>query len=295
MMNAGEAASRNGTAGAQADVRAMGERVDVLLKELAAAPNPIRAREKSEELVAVLVQMYGAGLARVLELVDEAAGEASPRIFERLAEDDFVSHLLILHGLHPRSVEERIEAALDRVRVYLHSHEGDVKLLRIEGDVAYLKMAGSCHGCPSSAQTMTMAIERAVMEAAPEIAAIRAEGVHDGAPPQRKASEWVSLDELPELAQRGVAMVEVEGTPVLFLRSDESLYAYRNQCPRCLHGLSRATIDWPTLTCASCGGQYDVVKAGRAVGGDGQIEPFPLVRQGERVQLAVPVSEAAAV
>ena len=36
----------------------------------------------------------------------------------------------------------------------------------------YLKLLGSCDGCPSSAVTLRMAVERAIVEAAPEIVTI---------------------------------------------------------------------------------------------------------------------------
>lgn len=271
------------------DPRALGDRVDALLQQLATSPNPAHARAKAEELVSTLVRLYGAGLTRILEIVDENAGDSGGRIFRHLCDDDLVASLLILHGLHPLSLEERIVQALDRVRVYLKSHEGDVQLLRIEGETVYLRMAGSCHGCPSSASTMKLAIERAIHDAAPEITEIRAEGVHDGAV-TRKPTEWVSLAALPDLSDNGMASCEVEGMPVLFLRSPDALYAYRNQCPRCLVGLSRASLRWPLLACVSCGQEYDVVKAGRAPDQpELHIEPFPLVVSGDKVQLAIPV------
>ena len=84
--------------------------------------------------------------------------------------------LLILHGLHPLDVETRIARALDRVRPYLGSHGGDVKLLGVTDGVVHLRLEGSCHGCPSSTVTMKLAIEKAIEEAAPEVAAHRSRG-----------------------------------------------------------------------------------------------------------------------
>ncbi len=289
-MPGGNGASPSRSAPVEHDLRAMGERVDALLRELQACANPVQAGAKAEELVSTLVKLYGEGLSRILAIVDEHAGEAGQRVFDRLCADDFVASLLILHDLHPLGTEERIEKALASVRTYLHSHEGDVELLRVEEGVAYLRMAGSCNGCPSSAETMKLAIEKAVYAAAPEVTAIRAEGVRDRASVQRKASDWVSLDGFPQLESSGIAPAEVQGTPVLFLRMGDTLYAYRNQCPRCLSGLSGAALDWPLLACRSCGQEYDVVKAGRAPQADVYLEPFPLVRDAGRVQLAIPVT-----
>ena len=51
---------------------------------------------------------------------------------EALAGDELVAHLLLLHGLHPVPLEERVRGALDEVRPYLDSHGGDVELLGVE-------------------------------------------------------------------------------------------------------------------------------------------------------------------
>ena len=155
------------------NLRAVSDRIEALLAEVRALGDP-RARETAEELVRLLAEFYGAGLERMLEIVDEAgAGE----LFDRFTQDDLVASLLILHGLHPQDVESRIAAALDRVRPFLGSHGGDVRLLGVEDGVVRLRLEGNCHGCPSSTVTMKLAIERAIEEAAPEVARIEVEGV----------------------------------------------------------------------------------------------------------------------
>jgi len=283
--------AHNGADVSKRNVRTMGDRVEALLKDLGASPNLMQARAKAEELTATLVQFYGTGLSRVLEIVYDCAGEAREEIFERLCADDFVASLLILHGLHPLSLEERVHKALESVRPYLKSHEGNVEILRIADGVVHLKMAGSCDGCPSSAMTVKVAIERAICDAAPEITEVRAEGVQAAAKVHRKASDWVSLESLPELRSSKMVTSDVEGVPVLFLHSGEELYAYRNQCARCSNALNTATLQWPLLTCFSCGQQYDVLRAGRALeGGEQNLEPLPLVLEKDRLRLAIPVT-----
>jgi Fe-S cluster biogenesis protein NfuA len=79
-----------------------------------------------------------------------------------------------VHGLHPQSLAERVEGALATVRPLLGAHGGDVELLEIDEDAGgvRLRLLGSCDGCPSSAITLQSAVERAIVEAAPEIVAI---------------------------------------------------------------------------------------------------------------------------
>jgi Fe-S cluster biogenesis protein NfuA/nitrite reductase/ring-hydroxylating ferredoxin subunit len=268
------------------------DRVAVLLDEVGRAPTVERARDKAEELVRALVAFYGEGLERVLDVVYEAAQDRAPAVFAALCEDRFVENLLALHDLHPLSLEARVQAALDAIRPYLESHEGEVQLLRVEDGVAYVRLAGSCDGCQSSAATLKNAIETAILERVAEIAEVRAEG---GAPVAavphslKLQSDWVSLDR-PELTAGGLTRIECSGISVLLVRRGEQLFAYRAVCPACTRALDGATLEWPFVRCAACANRFDLVHAGRREdGGDGFAEPFPLTRDGERVRIAVPV------
>jgi Fe-S cluster biogenesis protein NfuA len=159
------------------DLRTVGSRIEELLAELRSVGD-VPTREKAEEVVRLVVELYGAGLERVAELVDQET-------LERLVGDELVASLLVLHGLHPKSTETRIVEALDRVRPYLGSHAGGVELLGVGADgVVRLRLEGSCHGCPSSTVTVRTAIERAIEEAAPEVTAVQVEGVADPHAPQ---------------------------------------------------------------------------------------------------------------
>lgn len=151
------------------------QRVEELLAGFDAAQTPARARERAEELVRAIVSLYGDGLERVLSIVYEELGDRSELAFERLCEDKLVESLLCLHGLHPIALEVRIERAMQSVLPYIKSHKGNMAVSRIEGDVVYLRLEGSCDGCPASATTLKLAVERAILEHVPEIREVRAE------------------------------------------------------------------------------------------------------------------------
>lgn len=274
------------------------DRIGTLMREVGIAPTVERAKEKMEELVRALVDFYGEGLERVLDIVHDAAGPRSEAIFAALCEDRIVENLLALHDLHPLALEDRVRGALESIRPYLESHEGDVEVVRVEDGIAYVRMAGSCDGCQSSAATLKNAVESAIMERVSEIVEVRAEGIERAsaavasvaAPSLRLQSDWVALDAMPELASDGLAHVVCSGTPVLFARHGETLYAYRDRCPTCTRALDGATVVWPWVRCPACGERFDVVHAGRAEDDDTHFaEPFPLVRDGDRVRVAIPI------
>ena len=157
------------------NVPAMAGRVDELLAGFDADQTPRRARERAEELVRTVVSLYADGLERVLTIVHDELGDRSDPLFARLCEDRFVESLLCLHGLHPVAVETRVEQALESVLPYINSHKGNMTISRIEGDVVYLRLEGTCDGCPASAATLKLAVERAILERVPEIREVRAE------------------------------------------------------------------------------------------------------------------------
>jgi Fe-S cluster biogenesis protein NfuA len=136
------------------------EKIEQMLGRVESHPDP-DVRETTRELVRELLDFHREGLARMIEL----AGAT-------LAADPKVAPLLLLHGLHPDDLGVRVERALEKVRPYLGSHGGSVELIGIEEGRIRLRLQGSCDGCPSSAETLRVTIEEAILAAAPD-----AEGV----------------------------------------------------------------------------------------------------------------------
>ncbi len=106
-------------------------------------------------------------------------GEALKAAFAAaLAEDELVSHLLLLHGLHPWDVETRVRWALDKARPHLGG--AIAEFVGVEGDVARLRLGRARGGCRSSAPALRAIVEDAIRDAAPEIENVQLDAV---APP----------------------------------------------------------------------------------------------------------------
>jgi Fe-S cluster biogenesis protein NfuA/nitrite reductase/ring-hydroxylating ferredoxin subunit len=275
-------------------------RVETLLEELDSLADSA-AREKATELVAALLDVYGEGLSRIVAQVAERDDGA---LAEALAGDELVSHLLLLHGLHPVPLEARVRGALDEVRPYLESHGGNVDLLGVEEGVAHLRLEGSCSGCPSSSMTLKLAIEEAIQKAAPDVEGIEAEGAVAAAPRPAllqlevseslggRADSWSMAGGMPQLREGEPLLKEVAGEPVLFVRLGETFYAYRPACPSCGVSLDGAAVSGVELACPGCANRYDVLRAGRCLDEPHlHIEPVPLLVDDDglvRVALGTP-------
>jgi Fe-S cluster biogenesis protein NfuA len=156
------------------------ERLEILIRNLERLPDPA-ARDQARELVQTLLDFHGTALGRLLGRVADM-GEQGRDLIGSLGDDEIVSSLLLLYGLHPLDTATRVEQALERVRPLLRSHHGDVELEGVVDGVVRLRMQGSCNGCPSSALTLKNAIEEAIYAAAPDVEAIEVEGVVDPTP-----------------------------------------------------------------------------------------------------------------
>jgi Fe-S cluster biogenesis protein NfuA/nitrite reductase/ring-hydroxylating ferredoxin subunit len=299
------------------DARSVGERIERLL-DASAASGPV-ARERAEELLRLVADLYGAGLERVLELAYDA-GALSEELLDALADDELVSGLLLVHGLHPYPVEDRVVRALDKVRPYMGTHGGDVELIEVTDEgVARLRMLGSCDGCASSAVTLDLAVKDAVEAAAPEIVRIE---VVDDAPAKSSAglipldsltsrlraeegadaggaAQWTSIGPLADLPGVPLWPATVGGHEVILCRIGDALYAYRDRCAACAGPLGAATVEKrlgmagsAVLTCPSCRHHFDIRKAGAGLDDETlHLEPLPLLDRDGIVELAVPAGE----
>ncbi|MEP7076077.1 MAG: NifU family protein [Acidobacteriota bacterium] len=151
------------------------ERVEHLVSLIENCPDSLM-RESALELVQTLMDFHGAGIERMMDITAKA-GAAGYAIFDDYARDELTANLLLLYGLHPLDISDRILNAIEKVRPSLSLHEGDVELLGVDDGVVRLRLKGSCDGCPSSALTLKNTIEEAIYAAAPDVVSIEVGGV----------------------------------------------------------------------------------------------------------------------
>jgi len=282
------------------------QQIEGLLHTIETIADPA-VRASAEELIQTLLDLHGVGIERMLGIVADA-GAPGDAIIDSFARDDLVGSLLLLYGLHPLDMETRVDQALEKVRPYLGSHGGNVELLGVtDAGVVQLRLQGSCHGCPSSAMTLKLAIEEAIYAMAPDVTALAVEGVVERParplagiiplelvsggtrPAHANGGGWEQVDGLGSLAQGSTRTVDVSGHAVLFCRMDETLYAYGATCPACGQNLSAARLEATALACPSCGQHYDILRAGRGLDEPSlHLDPFPLLVERGQAKVALP-------
>ncbi len=294
-----------------------GERIETLIS--AGATGGAAGRERAEELVRLVADLYGAGLERLLTLFHER-GHLDAATLDALAKDDLVASLLLVHGLHPYDVATRVQGALKNVRPYLGSHGGDVELLEITDEgVVHLRLLGSCDGCPSSSVTLKLAVEGAIESAAPEVTAIT---VDDTASQEQalgvipvsslrsrldtldvdQGSIWQPVPDVAALESGSVSTLSTISPPVLVCRLGDDLFAFLDRCARCESSLSGAVlarrlgaaVGEAVLSCPSCHAHYDVRRAGTCLDDDSlHLTPLPLLTEHDVTSIALPAPVSA--
>src|SRR5579872_6764537 len=165
-------------------------RVDGLMQRLESAADPA-LRTAARELVQALVDLQGAGMERILEIVSES-GEAGASIVRAFARDPMVSSLLILHDLHPDSFETRVQRAADKVRPLLAKRSANLEVLSVGEGRVHIRVESNGHGCGSGGQDASTLVRDALFEMAPDAVDVTIEAARE----QTLANGFVPLTSL---------------------------------------------------------------------------------------------------
>ncbi len=71
------------------------------------------------------------------------------------------------------SIEEQIEAALDKIRPFINRDGGDVIFDSVIDGIVYVKMVGACEGCALIDETLQEGVGIILMEEVPGIKAVK--------------------------------------------------------------------------------------------------------------------------
>jgi Fe-S cluster biogenesis protein NfuA len=148
-------------------VHKQAQEIERLIREVEAITEPV-LREKIVTLVQSLLGFHAAGIERFMQIIAEER-EGSGSLLNKIAGDRLVGSLLLLYGVHPLSLEARVEQAIERLRSSPALNAGAVEVMGISDQVVRLRLAHDQQRCHSSKQMLRTAIEEALYEAAPDL------------------------------------------------------------------------------------------------------------------------------
>jgi hypothetical protein len=157
----------------QQNVRRLGTLVGEL--EQTSSDSPGAARD----LARLLMEVHGAGLERIMELIFDSGPEGDAMI-SRLSQDPIVRSLLLLYSLHPDDLETRVVSALEQIGPRLHKHDHGVELVSIRDGAVLLEVHSSVVPRGSAAKSVRALIEESIYDLAPDVASLTILGLDDG-------------------------------------------------------------------------------------------------------------------
>ena len=244
----------------------------------------------AEELQDAVEAVHKAGLVTIVRRLRE--DEAARQVLFGLVDDPVVHLLLTLHGIVRPDPVTNANQVLDGVRPQLHSHGGDVSLVRIEDGIAFVRLEGACNGCSMSSVTLRNLVEEALVQGVPAVTKVEVvkdepsptlisvESLFSGREPA--AEGWVRLGAAADLPVDDLSTATLasagRSVDVLVVNLDQRLSAYRNECAHQGLPLTDAVLDRTngTLTCPWHGFCYDAT-SGECMSAPGaQLEQLPL-------------------
>lgn len=217
-----------------------GNRIDALLTALEQSVSA-EVAEAAAQIAGEVGNLYGETLERVFELLhDSGQGDT----IRAALDDDLVASVLVVHGLHPKGLDERVADCLAQLAETLPEHGGLVRLLGIDADGAVtVEITG---GSEIHRWRTRLAVERALEQAAPDHGGIEVLGArHEpavaaplvtyipldqvrrrgaGAAAAATPRRWIDLPQLLDVSEGAVCRVVDDDVAVVACNVDGDLY-----------------------------------------------------------------------
>lgn len=291
-------------------------RLNSLVEELEQYPDT-EVRDKALDLVQIILKLYGESLRRII-----ATFEAEPQrdqILGRMANDEVIRSILLIHGLMPVSLYDRVMAKLQDLRPFLVSQGCDVELLGVDDNRARVRLIRSGKGAPPLAVLKTD-IEKALSEVAPDLAGIEIEGLSEKIEATAKAAAalgrmiekpqkdsqpalvqikrkqlegrspentWVPVIRSQSIEDGEFKIVNFEDINVLIFNLDGDYYAYRNACAEGGQPLNDSLFQSPMLNCSCHGYGYDLRRGNCIERPDLKLTSVPVNLEDHKVKIGL--------
>ncbi len=168
------------------EVRRATTSMEGIIDELEDAPGDVR--DRSMAMLNVVLDLHEAGLAQVMGVLDPGLRPPAALTAD-IAHDHLVASVLLIHGLHPEPVRDRLERLLDELR---RSSEpvATVRVVALDHDGVHLRVDGASE---NDAYRLRLTVERALADRMPDLTAVHIDG---GAEPVQPTSVLIPVESL---------------------------------------------------------------------------------------------------
>lgn len=164
-------------------------RIEELVQNIESAADPAM-QATAKELVRSVMDLHGAALERILEIVTKTE-DRGRGILKSLGADELVGGLLVLYDLHPEDFATRVHRGVEMAQQILTRRAASVDVVAISDGSVQLKIDTNGHNCGSTMGELQSIVRGALFEVAPDAAEITIEPTHS-----ESASSFVPLDSL---------------------------------------------------------------------------------------------------
>lgn len=260
----------------------LAEKVDTAMSEVRKLD--AQAQKQALALKTAIEEFHRVGITQIVKKL-----KGDPRgkelLFE-LVDEPTVYALFAMHGIVRADVTTRANRVIDGVRPYMQSHGGDVELVRIEGDTAFVKLHGACNGCSMSAVTLRETVEEALFGQISELK--RLEVVPNDPGPALisldslqvviEDSGWIEGPVVEAVAQGTLYRLDVDQESYVIVNLENKLSVFENSCAHMGLPIDGGLLDCEngTLTCPWHGWCYNASSGECLTAPQAQLEPLPL-------------------
>lgn len=293
------------------------ERLNLLVEEIEDYPDA-EVREKTLDVIQIILSLHGETLHRILKTLDELPQKE--QILSRLLADEVIRSILIIHNLMPEDLQTRIAGAVETMRPFLVVQGCDIKFLGIEDGAARMRLMRKGENAPTLS-VLKAEIENALAEAAPDLQGVIIDGMDEQIEATAKAAEFLgSLISKPNGSSSAQNLVQIKSVPlkkaedakwiavvralgfdegriefinyadinILVCKAGGEFYAFQNRCPASGEPLNDAKFKNPLLVCLCHGYHFDVRHKG--IGEDKpdlKLESLAVKIEDEKVKVAL--------
>src|SRR5579885_1232716 len=150
-------------------------RIEELVGRIQSIADPL-VRTNVVNLLQAAMDLHGKGLERMLQVVAEGE-DAGQRTLRRFSSDELIAGLLTLHGLHPDSLEFRVEQAVLRLQQELRDSGEKLELKSLDGATLHLRLTVNAGGCSSKITQLEMHLRDELAAVAPDLDRVEIERV----------------------------------------------------------------------------------------------------------------------